>query len=512
MFRSSGWLLRSALPAMSRSSPLGRTLAPIVSTLPNRHYTGSPLDPEPRFLEMVKLFFDRASKYTGLDDELLALIKQCNNIIRVSFPIKRDDGSTLMITGYRAQHSHHRLPCKGGIRYAEDVNLQEVEALASLMTYKCAMVDVPFGGAKGGIRLNPREFSEDELQRVTRRYTMELAKKGFIGPGVDVPAPDMGTSGREMSWMKDTFQMLFGEADINAAACVTGKPMSQGGIDGRVEATGLGVYYGVREFFKNETLLGPLGLSPGLKGKSVVVQGFGNVGYWSALFFQNSGCKIVAVGEWNGAIQNPNGLDVQSLDKYKKQHGTFQGFPGGTFMEHPADALYVKCDILVPAAAEKAINRDNCHKIQAKVIAEAANGPTTPFADEYLYDKGVQIIPDMMLNAGGVTVSYFEWLKNLSHVRFGRLTKKWEERGKRAMMELMQQSDSIEAPKDLETILRGPSEKDIVRSGLEDTMISAMQQMVGASLEKNVSLRNAAYIVSIRKIATVYKDAGIISF
>lgn len=468
-------------------------------------------DNEPRFLEMVKIFFDQAAARTQIDPSLLDVIKQCNSVYRVSFPIRRDDGTVETIQGYRAQHSHHRLPCKGGIRYATAVDLQEVEALAGLMTYKCAMVDVPFGGAKGGIRIDPKKYSVAELERITRRYTMELAKKGFIGPGIDVPAPDMGTSGREMSWIKDTFEVLFGNGDINSTACVTGKPLSQGGIDGRIEATGLGVYFGLRELLTMDRYTTQIGLTKGLKDKTFIVQGLGNVGFYASKFLTEwGGAKCIGVAEYNSSIYNPNGIDIEQLGMYKEKNGTLHGFPGA--QDTDASVLERPCDILIPAASEKQINQRNAEGIKAKIIGEAANGPVTPYADSLLSSKGIIIVPDMYLNAGGVCVSYFEWLKNLSHVRFGRLTKKWEEQSKRDLLSLVESSAKVDASTHqqlYERILKGPGERDIVYSGLEETMISSLQQMVHVSQELNVPLRTAAYINSIRKISRVYMEAGL---
>lgn len=402
------------------------------------------------------------------------------------------------------------------------------------MTYKCAVVDVPFGGAKGGIRIDPRQYSKLELMRITRRcvrprprpagrrqrgplpapprrYTMELHKYGFIGPGLDVPAPDMGTGPREMAWIKDTYQMLYGHTDINASACVTGKPPSQGGIAGRMEATGLGVFYGVREFLSHPEIAAKVGLEPGLAGKTFVVQGFGNVGYWAAKFISEAGGKVVGVGEFNGGIYNADGLDPDDVDAYRREHGSLLGFPGATQqMEDPEAALFLECDVLIPAAAEKAINKDNAAKINTKLIGEAANGPVTPFAERKLLEKGTLIIPDMLLNAGGVTVSYFEWLKNLSHVRFGRLTKKWEEGGKRAMMEFLEsQHDDKLAAKRRAEIIAGPTERDIVYSGLEDTMVVACNQTIDTAQAKDTTFRVGAFVNALEKISVCYDDAGI---
>jgi glutamate dehydrogenase (NAD(P)+) len=344
------------------------------------------------------------------------VIKACNSLLRVNFPLHRDDGSTEVIRGYRAQHSHHRLPCKGGIRFSDEVDLQEVEALASLMTYKCAIVDVPYGGAKGGIAINPRKYSVHELEMITRRYTMELKKYGFIGPGVDVPAPDVGTGAREMSWIKDTYTMLYGMDDVSASACVTGKPLSQGGIQGRTEATGLGLYYATRDFLADEAFCRSARITPGIAGKTVIVQGFGNVGYYAAKFFQEHGAKVLGVVEYNGGVFNAKGLDIEALKKHQASAKSLLGFAGAQ-RELGAEAamalLEEPCDILVPAALEKQITKHNAPRIQARIVSEGANGPTTPWAEEILNKKGTIVLPDMLMNAGGVTVSYFEWLKNL---------------------------------------------------------------------------------------------------
>lgn len=472
------------------------------------HFGPASGDEEPRFLEMVKIFFDQAAAKTKIPTDYLELIKHCRGVLRVSFPLRKDDGSVETITGYRAQHSLHRVPCKGGIRYADAVDLQEVEALASLMTFKCAVVDVPFGGAKGGIRIDPKKYSVGELERITRRYTMELARKNFIGAGTDVPAPDMGTGGREMSWIKDTYMMFFGGNDVNAIGCVTGKPLSQGGIDGRTEATGLGVFYGLREFLSDANDMKKLGLTTGLKGKTVVIQGYGNVGYWAAKFVHDAGAKVIGVAEYNGGVVNPNGINPDELDAYKTKHGKITGFPGCKDVADPDQLLFTECDILIPAAAEKSINRSNVDGVKAKIIAEAANGPITPYADAVLNSKGCMIIPDLLLNAGGVTVSYFEWLKNLSHVRFGRMTRKWEQSSQRKLVEALKVKLNSPILSELD-VTTGATEKDIVYSGLDETMTTACAEVRTTARAHNVSLRNGAYMNSLNKIYRIYQEAGI---
>jgi len=376
------------------------------------------------FLESVSRNFDRAAVHTGLPKGLLDQIKVCNSVYQMSFPVKIGNDYQV-IEAYRVQHSQHRLPTKGGIRYSSAVNQDEVMALASLMTYKCAIVDVPFGGAKGGVKISPREYTPAQLQKITRRYTAELIRKGFIGPGIDVPAPDYGTGEREMAWILDTY-MSFKGGEIDAAGCVTGKPVNQNGIRGRTEATGRGVYYGIREAVSIAEDMKKLGLEPGIAGKTIAIQGLGNVGYHTGLIAQEEGdARIVAVSEYEGAIYKADGLDIPALMKHRKETGSIMNFPGATALPTREDVLFVECDVLVAAALESQIHKDTAHKVKAKIIAEAANGPVTSDAEEILLGMGVMIIPDMYINAGGVTVSYFEWLKNLSHMRFGRMEKRF---------------------------------------------------------------------------------------
>ncbi len=428
----------------------------------------------------------------------------------MQFPFRKKDGEVTLITGYRVQHSHHRKPCKGGIRYDKAVDLQEVTALASLMTYKCAVVDVPFGGAKGGIAIDPKLFTEEELERITRQYALELCQKNFIGPGIDVPAPDMGTGGREMAWILSTYEQ-FNPNDVNATACITGKPIEIGGIRGRTEATGLGVYYGIREFLRYPEVRAKTGLTEGIRGKSVSIQGFGNVGYWAAHFFANAGARIVAIGEYPFSVSNPAGIDVEDLQAYRvKNKGSFEGYPKGTVTAGSASVLEVDCDILIPAALERQIHYENAPRIKAKLIGEAANGPVTPRADEILLANNKVIIPDMLLNAGGVTVSYFEWLKNLSHVRFGRINRAWEEASKDNMVSWVEEvSGKHMNPETRKNFVRGAKELDLVYSGLQDTMETASQEVAGVAKQYNVDYRTAALISASNKMATVHQLAGL---
>lgn len=464
------------------------------------------------FLQQVNTAFDRAAKFTSHDPTLLAQIKACNAVYYVSFPIKRDDGTIEVIHAWRAEHSQHKSPTKGGIRYALDVSDDEVMALAGLMTYKCAIVDVPFGGAKGGVKIDRRKYSDAELERITRRYTYELVRKNFIGPAIDVPAPDYGTTSKEMAWIADTYASLANN-DIDAMACVTAKPLAQGGIRGRTEATGRGVFFGLREVCDSEEEMKALGLTRGLEGKRVVVQGLGNVGYHAAKFLQQAGALIVGIAEYRGAIADPKGLDVEAVAKYRAETGTVVGFPGATGLESTEAGLELECDILVPAALEHQITAENAPRIKAKILAEAANGPTTSEGEIILEQKGVLILPDIWLNAGGVVVSYFEWLKNLSHVRFGRLEKRYEEAAFTRLLRAIETSTgSSFSPSEVRRITEGPSEEDLVNSGLEESISSAYHEVRGIRdhyADKGVNLRTAAFINAINKVARSYGELGI---
>ncbi len=462
------------------------------------------------FFRGVERNFDKAAQFTKYEKGILEQIKACNSILQIKFPVKIGD-KVEVIEAYRVQHSHHKLPCKGGIRFSMDVNQDEVMALAALMTYKCAIVDVPFGGGKGGVKIDAKKYTPFELEKITRRYTSELAKKNFIGPGIDVPAPDYGTGAREMSWIVDTYASL-NPGELNAQACVTGKPVSQGGVRGRTEATGLGVFYGVREACSHEDDMSKLGLTTGLKGKTVVVQGLGNVGYHTAKFFEGGGAKIVGLAEYEGAIFNADGLNVDEVVAHRKATGSILNFPGAQNIENSSEALELECDILIPAALEAVIHGENADRVKAKIIGEAANGPLTPDADVILNKKGVLVIPDMYLNAGGVTVSYFEWLKNLSHVRYGRLEKRFSEN---MYVEIIDIIESLTGKKvsemERKIMLHGPDEVDLVYSGLEDTMIGAYQEI--REVYKNTpgveDMRTAAYIVAINKVGAAYEELGI---
>jgi glutamate dehydrogenase (NAD(P)+) len=463
------------------------------------------------FLEQVNLSFDRAAKYTAHDPALLTNIRACRNVYYTSFPIKRDDGTIEVIHAWRAEHSHHKLPCKGGIRYAGDVDADEVQALAALMTWKCALVDVPFGGAKGGVRIVPKSYSAAELERITRRYIFELVKKNFIGPGLDVPAPDMGTGPREMAWIADTYSALR-SGELDALGCVTGKPVSYGGIRGRTEATGRGVFYTVREACSIAEDMKPLGLGTGLDGKRVVVQGLGNVGYHAAKFFVEGGAVLVGLVEREGAIASTKGLDLEAVMTHRRTTGSLLGFSGARDLSDGPAGLELDCDILVPAALERQLTGENAPRIKARIIAEGANGPSTPEADAVFSAKGTMVIPDALINAGGVTVSYFEWVKNLGHVRFGRMQKRFEQGAYGRLLDAVAGMTGKQvAPDDAERILHGAEEVDLVNSGLEETMIQAYHAVRSEwkARKGEIDMRTAAMIVAIDKVALSYTQGGI---
>jgi len=471
---------------------------------------------EPSFRENVDIMFNRAVALMDLSPGLAEKIRVCNSTYTVRFGV-RLRGRIETFTGYRSVHSEHMEPVKGGIRYALEVHQDEVEALAALMTYKCALVETPFGGSKGGLCIDPRKYEEHELEQITRRFAYELAKRDLINPAQNVPAPDMGTGEREMAWIADQYARM-NTTDINARACVTGKPLNAGGIKGRVEATGRGVQYALREFFRHPEDVAAAGLSGGLSGKRVIVQGLGNVGYHAAKFLsEEDGCAIITVIERDGAVSNPNGLDIESLKRWIATTGSVRDFPGASFAADGAALLEAACDILIPAALEGVIHLGNAARIKAPLIIEAANGPVTAGADEVLRGKGCVIIPDMYANAGGVTVSYFEWVKNLSHIRFGRMQRRNEEA--HALL-LVDELERLSADKGLgwtlspdfkARFLQGADELALVRSGLDDTMRTAYQSMreVWHGRPEVPDLRTAAYIVAIERVAASYRAKGL---
>lgn len=461
------------------------------------------------FFAQVNKYFDKAAAHLDLPAGLLAQIKACNSVYRVQFPLRRDDGSIEVMNGWRAQHSVHRLPSKGGIRYAPNVDEDEVSALAALMTYKCALVDVPFGGAKGAVRIDTTKYSVAELERVTRRFTYELYAKNLIGPGLDVPAPDYGTGPREMAWIVDTYAML-APGTIDALGCVTGKPVTQGGVRGRTQATGKGVYFALRESVNDDEVMKPLGFKTGLAGKRVVVQGMGNVGYWTAKFIQEGGGIIIGLAEREGAITSQSGLDVEKVLQHRQETGSILKYPGATDVANSADALEMDCDVLVPAALENVITGENVDRIKAKIIVEGANGPVTADASEKLLSRGVLLVPDLYTNAGGVTVSYFEWVKNLSHMRFGRMEKRFQEHTNEQILAAVEQ---LTGKKMTESARRraaeAAGEEELVNSGLEETMVAAYSELRAIQKEESVDLRTAAFMNAIGKVAMAYTQRGI---
>jgi len=471
---------------------------------------------EPSFRQSVDLMFNRAAALMDLPPGLEEKIRVCNSTYTVRFGVRlRDEIHTF--TGYRAVHSEHMEPVKGGIRYAPNVHQDEVEALAALMTYKCALVEAPFGGSKGGLCIDPRKYEPEELEKITRRFAYELIKRDLINPSQNVPAPDMGTGEREMAIMADQYARM-NTTDINARACVTGKPPHAGGIQGRVEATGRGVQYALQEFFRHPEDVAKAGLSGSLDGKRVVVQGLGNVGYHAALFLSTEdGCVVTHVIERDGAIDDPNGIDVVALRDWIVKHGGVKGYPFGTYHENGIRVLEAECDILIPAALEGVINMHNAGAIKAPLIIEAANGPVTAGADEILRHKGTVIIPDLYANAGGVTVSYFEWVKNLSHIRFGRLQRRQEEARHQLVvdeLERLSRDSGIGwtlSPDFKTKYLRGAGELELVRSGLDDTMRAAYQAMREVWWERDdvSDLRTAGFLVGIARVASSYQAKGI---
>jgi glutamate dehydrogenase (NAD(P)+) len=495
----------------------GKVARGAAGVLPEREDRDMQASGEPSFRESVDLMFNRAAKLMDLSPGLEQKIRVCNSTYTVRFGV-RLRGKIETFTGYRSVHSEHMEPVKGGIRFALSVNQDEVEALAALMTYKCALVETPFGGSKGGLCIDPRQWDEHELEQITRRFAYELIKRDLIHPAQNVPAPDMGTGEREMAWIADQY-MRMNTTDINGRACVTGKPPHAGGIQGRVEATGRGVQFALREFFRHKEDVAKAGLSGTLDGKRVIVQGLGNVGFHAAKFLsEEDGCKVVAVIERDGALVDPNGLNIDDVRQWMTQHGgLLAGYPNATHVADGAAVLEEPCDILIPAALEGVIHKGNADRIKAPLIIEAANGPITFGADEILRKKGCVIIPDMYANAGGVTVSYFEWVKNLSHIRFGRMQRRAEEARSRLIVEELERLSNDQqlgwtlSPDFKEKFLTGSDELALVRSGLDDTMRTAYQSMreVWHSRNDVEDLRVAAYIVSISRVAQTYRSKGL---
>lgn len=466
-------------------------------------------DKNSSFLENTEKYFNDATKHIDGNEDLLAYIRAPKVSVEFAIPLVRDDGTIKTFKAFRVQHSQHSLPTKGGTRYSKETDLEETKALATLMTFKLSVHRIPFGGAKGGMKLTPSKYSIHEMARLTRRYTVEMAKKNMIGSGIDVPGPDMGTDSRTMNWMKDTINTYYGERDLFASGCVTGKSLEHGGIDGRVESTGLGVFYGIREAFEHEELCEKMQCFKGLKGKSYIIQGYGNVGFHAAKFLKKAGAKLIGVAEWNSSVYNEEGIDPKELLKYKEENKTLKGFPGAQSWTSeeldPMQVLENECDILIPAAVEKSINLGNAEKIKCKVVAEAANGPTTYAASQILEKRGIVVLPDLVLNAGGVTVSYFEWLKNIDHKEMGLLYRRYERQSKQQMIKMF----NPEAKEtDIDSI-DGATEKQIVYSGLEEIMCTTVKNMFDLAAKEKLTLRDAAYKIAIERVMKIYQTAGI---
>ena len=399
--------------------------------------------------------FDYAARKLNLDEGLWKVLRSPNREIIVHFPVAMDDGRVELFTGFRVHHSMARGPGKGGIRYAPDVSLDEVRALASWMTWKCAVVDIPFGGAKGGVICDPRKLSQGELERITRRYTSELIE--FLGPEKDVPAPDVNTNEQTMAWIMDTYSMHMRQT---VTAVVTGKPISLGGSRGRRQATGRGIRVVCLEALQN--------LNMPIEGCSIIIQGFGNVGSNAAHLLMESGCKIVGIAEYDGGLFNADGIDIRALTEYRNRNSSIVGFRGAEAAES-AELLIRPCDILIPAATENVISSRNAVKIQAKIVCEGANGPTTAVADEILADKGVFVIPDILANAGGVTASYFEWVQD----RQGYF---WKE--------------------------------EVVNERLDEALKQSFADVVHYGVAHEVNNRIAAYMLAIDRVASVIRQRG----
>ncbi|WP_265518503.1 Glu/Leu/Phe/Val family dehydrogenase [Nitratireductor luteus] len=454
--------------------------------------------------------FRRAVELVPMQDGLAEKIRICNETYITRFGV-RLRGRMFTFEGWRAVHTNHPAPAKGGIRYAPNVDQSEVEALAALMTYKCALMDLPFGGSKGALKINVADWTDAELERITRRFAQELARQNFLSPAINVPAPDVGTSERTMVWMANEYLRIH-PGDINAAACVTGKPVTAGGIEGRVEATGRGVQYAIREFFNSDRDRERTRLPKSLDGCRVIVQGLGNVGYHAAKFLAEDGCRIIAVIERDGVVGKADGLDVEALKAHVDSRGGVKGFGGGDYDPDGAGALERACDILIPAALESVIHSGNAQRIKAQLIVEAANGPVTYAADHILNEMGVVIIPDLFANAGGVTVSYFEWVKNITHMPFGLMQRRQREREQARLIEGLEHALNIEfAPEHKTAFATGGAELDLVRSGLEEKMRATYARM-SVLLADNPAVtdfRTAAYVLALTRIKGLYEAIGI---
>jgi glutamate dehydrogenase (NAD(P)+) len=460
------------------------------------------------FLKSISKMYNNAIEILDIDKGLANQIKSCNSTHTIRFGVKLDKGIKVF-TGWRAVHSEHLEPVKGGIRYSPAVSASEVEAMAALMTFKNAVIDVPFGGSKGGLKIDPSKYSDEELEKITRRFTEELVKRGLISPSLNVPAPDMGTGKKEMAWIADEYKRL-NPHDINAFACVTGKPENMGGVDGRTEATGRGIFFALRAFF-NSGDVKKTKIKGSLKSQKIIIEGLGKVGFFAARALSEHGSKIVGIIEKDVSFHNAKGLNVQGIKDWLDDSGDVNDCPFGADIKTKDEVFASDCDIFIPAATEGTVTEQNQEQIKAKVICEAANGPLSSRADYYLNKRGVLIIPDLYANAGGVAVSYFEWVRNLSHMRFGRMEKRRKEYENASLINLIESSTGSRIPSNKKLLLsKGRTELDLVRSGLEDMMFEAYENM-SEIWNKNdyPSLRTTAYIYSIKKLIESYKSIGI---
>ena len=463
------------------------------------------------FLRDVNSLFQKAADLENLEKGLATKIRIANSTYVTRFGV-RLRGEMHTFEGWRSVHTNHPSPAKGGIRYAPYADLDEVEALAALMSYKCALMDLPFGGSKGALKINPSEWSSEELERITRRFTQELVRHEFLNPSLNVPAPDVGTNETTMMWMADEYKRLR-PTDINGSACVTGKPLPAGGIEGRIEATGRGVQFALHSFFDCETDRTKSDLPQNLNECRVAIQGFGNVGYHTAKFLSvEDGCRITTIIEHDGAVHDDEGIDVEALREHFNTTGGFKGYPHGKYTTRDSSNLACDCDILIPAALEGVITGENAKSLKTSLIVEAANGPLTFEADKVVRDMGITVIPDLYANAGGVTVSYFEWVKNLTHIPFGLMERRRNELGHRELTRSLEKMTGHVFPnEDAAGFLHGAREIDLVRSGLEDKMRSAYDEMSRLWNENPdvPDLRTAAYMIAVRRIASIYDALGI---
>ncbi|EGR30509.1 hypothetical protein IMG5_130240 [Ichthyophthirius multifiliis] len=471
--------------------------------------------------DIVYTFMDQASKYTAISPAMMNFYKQCDNLFEVSIPFQRQDGKLEVIKGFRCQHKTHQLPTKGGLIISQNVIKQDIEAFACLNTIRSNTLHIPHGGAKGAIVLNPLDYTERELEMIIRKFTVECAKKGIIGSSIDIPGTDLGSTDREMNWIKDTYTYFYGKEDINSAACVTGKSLNQGGLSGSQESSGFCVYFTLKHMLSQDDFCQKAGIQKGLKGKTFIVEGYGSVGYWASHFLQEAGAKLVGVVERDGEIYNSDGIDANDIQNYKVQNKGISGYPKATFQK---DVAFQKCDIFIPAFFAKSIHSENADKFNCKVIAEGANLSVTPNAEQILEKKGVQIIPDVIASSGGFLSGYFEWIKNISHKHHGSMTRKWEQKSNIQLLETIEVETGLKLKNILVNILWIYKEQlkykkknqyinilfqhDLVESGLEESYERSLNESINTSKKLNVNLRIATYVNALTKLNIHYSQVG----